>query len=192
MSNYTYQPFGATTVGGSANANSYEFTGRENDGNGLYFYRRRYLSPTFQNFIAQDPIGFAGGDANFYAYVKNNSPNLADPFGTCPQCAPSGGALSPADYQEFGNDSSWPASAIEALEFHRGGSMDAQASGASAEYGNYVFGVYMAASGYPLNFTLSAGNAYTSEFSHYPPRNADGPQLPRYASVKRSEHNQGI
>ena len=29
---YTYQPFGATTVGGSANGNSYQFTGRENDG----------------------------------------------------------------------------------------------------------------------------------------------------------------
>ena len=35
--NYTYQPFGATTVGGSANGNSYEFTGRENDGTGLYY-----------------------------------------------------------------------------------------------------------------------------------------------------------
>jgi YD repeat-containing protein len=35
--NYTYQPFGATTVGGSVNGNSYEFTGRENDGTGLYF-----------------------------------------------------------------------------------------------------------------------------------------------------------
>ena len=26
--NYTYQPFGTTTVGGSANGNSYDFTGR--------------------------------------------------------------------------------------------------------------------------------------------------------------------
>ncbi len=40
--NYTYQPFGATTAGGSANGNSYEFTGRENDGTGSYFYRARY------------------------------------------------------------------------------------------------------------------------------------------------------
>ena len=30
--NYTYQPFGGTTVGGSANGSSYQFTGRENDG----------------------------------------------------------------------------------------------------------------------------------------------------------------
>src|SRR5712692_9454092 len=51
---YTYQPFGATTAGGSANGNSYQFTGRENDGTGLHFYRARYYSPTLQRFIAQD------------------------------------------------------------------------------------------------------------------------------------------
>jgi hypothetical protein len=32
---YTYQPFGATTMGGSGNSNPYQFTGRENDGTGL-------------------------------------------------------------------------------------------------------------------------------------------------------------
>lgn len=41
-----------------------KFTGRENDGTGLYFYRARYYNPTYQRFIAQDPIGFAGGDPN--------------------------------------------------------------------------------------------------------------------------------
>jgi hypothetical protein len=44
--NYIYQPFGAPTVGGSVNGNSHEFTGRDNDGTGLYFYRARYYSPT--------------------------------------------------------------------------------------------------------------------------------------------------
>ena len=42
--NYSYQPFDLTTVGGSTNGNSYEFTGRENDGMVLYFYRARYRS----------------------------------------------------------------------------------------------------------------------------------------------------
>jgi RHS repeat-associated protein len=79
--NYMYQPFGATTSGGAANGNSYEFTGRENDGTGLYFYRARYYSPSFQRFIAQDPIGFSGGDANVYAYVGNNPLILLDPTG---------------------------------------------------------------------------------------------------------------
>jgi hypothetical protein len=32
-------------------------------------------------FIQQDPIGLRGGDVNYYAYVKNTSINLADPFG---------------------------------------------------------------------------------------------------------------
>ncbi len=56
---YTYQPFGATTVAGT-NANPYQFTGRENDGTGLYFYRARYYSPSYQRFVSQDPIGFRG------------------------------------------------------------------------------------------------------------------------------------
>jgi RHS repeat-associated protein len=56
VTNYTYQPFGATTAAGSANTNSYQFNGRENDATGLYFYRARYYSPTFQRFIAQDPV----------------------------------------------------------------------------------------------------------------------------------------
>jgi RHS repeat-associated protein len=79
--NYTYQPFGGTTAGGSANGNSYQFTGRENDGTGLYFYRARYYSPTFQIFLAQDPIGFAGGDTNLYAYAENSPNFFTDPSG---------------------------------------------------------------------------------------------------------------
>jgi RHS repeat-associated protein len=78
---YAYQPFGATTTGGAANTNPYQFTGRENDGTGLYFYRARYYSPTFQRFIAQDPIGFSGRSLNLYSYVFNNPSNFVDPSG---------------------------------------------------------------------------------------------------------------
>ncbi len=80
---YTYDPFGATTVGGSANANPYQFTGRENDGTGLYFYRARYYSPTFQRFASQDPIGFAARDFNIYRYVGDDPTNFTDWFGLC-------------------------------------------------------------------------------------------------------------
>ena len=69
------------TVSGATNGNSYQFTGRENDGTGLYFYRARYYHPTFQRFIAQDPIGFGGGDANLYGYVYEDPANLIDPPG---------------------------------------------------------------------------------------------------------------
>jgi RHS repeat-associated protein len=78
--NYTYQPFGAATTGGSANGSSYQFTGRENDGTGLDYYRTRYYSPTFQRFIAQDPTDFLGG-INLYGYVSNNPQSLRDPLG---------------------------------------------------------------------------------------------------------------
>src|SRR6202035_2928985 len=39
---YTYDPYGNTSAAGAANANSFQYTGRENDGTGLYFYRARY------------------------------------------------------------------------------------------------------------------------------------------------------
>jgi len=68
---YTYEPFGTTTVSGQANANPNQYTGRENDGTGLYYYRARYYHPGLQRFISEDPIGFAGGDTNLYAYVGN-------------------------------------------------------------------------------------------------------------------------
>jgi RHS repeat-associated protein len=78
---YTYEPFGNTAGGGASNTNPYQFTGRENDGTGLYYYRARYYSPTFQRFVSQDPIDFAGGDANLYAYGRSDPSDLLDPFG---------------------------------------------------------------------------------------------------------------
>jgi len=53
---YTYEPFGATTASGAASTNSFQFTGRENDGTGLYYYRARYYSAGMQRFITEDPI----------------------------------------------------------------------------------------------------------------------------------------
>jgi RHS repeat-associated protein len=77
---YTYGPFGATTATGATSGNSFEFTGRENDGTGLYYYRARYYSPTLQRFISEDPIGFGGG-LNFYGYVGNDPTGRIDPLG---------------------------------------------------------------------------------------------------------------
>jgi hypothetical protein len=36
---YTYDPFGTTLISGQSGANALQFTGRENEGNGLYVYR---------------------------------------------------------------------------------------------------------------------------------------------------------
>ncbi|HEY2499110.1 MAG TPA: RHS repeat-associated core domain-containing protein [Candidatus Angelobacter sp.] len=80
---YSYDPFGNTTTGGAASPSSSQYTGRENDGNGLYFYRARYYSPALQRFISEDPIGVKGG-INLYAYADNNPVTLRDPNGKNP------------------------------------------------------------------------------------------------------------
>ena len=81
---YTYEPFGNTSSTGSPTSNAFQYTGRENDGTGLYFNRARYYSPRLQRFISQDPMGFGGGDTNLYAYTFNNPTNLTDPSGNGP------------------------------------------------------------------------------------------------------------
>ncbi len=79
---YTYQPFGAVTVNGTS-ANPYQFTGRENDGAGLYFYRARYYSPTFQRFVSQDPR-ITARTLNPYTYSLDDPNDFTDPLGLFP------------------------------------------------------------------------------------------------------------
>jgi RHS repeat-associated protein len=78
---YSYEPFGATTASGTASGNELRYTGREDDGTGVYYYRARYYHPQLQRFISEDPIEFAGGDTNLYAYVGNNPLSESDPYG---------------------------------------------------------------------------------------------------------------
>ncbi|RZF21177.1 hypothetical protein DAY19_11695 [Halobacteriovorax vibrionivorans] len=44
-------------------------------------YSNRYYNSSVGQFISEDPIGFSGGDANMYRYVKNNPLVYFDPFG---------------------------------------------------------------------------------------------------------------
>jgi RHS repeat-associated protein len=98
---YTYEPFGKVSVGGASDSNPYQFTGRENDGTGLYFYRARYYSPTFQRFISQDPVlrlsnglvwlllskrAYASQRLNAYVFVLNDPLLFLDPLGLDPLC----------------------------------------------------------------------------------------------------------
>src|SRR5256885_14685330 len=77
----SYEPFGKTTASGLTTSSTLQYTGRENAGTGLYYYRARYYHPVLQRFISEDPIEFAGGDVNFYAYVGGNPINDRDPTG---------------------------------------------------------------------------------------------------------------
>ncbi len=79
---YTFEPFGNTSVTGTATSNSFAYTGRELDPTGLYFYRARYFNPSLQRFISEDPLGQQGG-INVYAYAFNDPVDLTDPFGLC-------------------------------------------------------------------------------------------------------------
>jgi len=93
QSENTYEPFGKSTATGAANTNPFQYTGRENDGTGLYYYRARYYHPLLQRFIRQDPIEFMSGDFNLYAYVGNNPLNLRDPMGAQAETIAAAGCL---------------------------------------------------------------------------------------------------
>jgi len=81
--NYGYDPYGVTNTTGTASTNTFQFTGRENDGTGLLNYRARYYNPAWGRFISEDPIGLNGG-VNFYAYANADPTDLKDPSGLFP------------------------------------------------------------------------------------------------------------
>jgi RHS repeat-associated protein len=94
---YTYDPFGNVTVSGEASDNPFQYTGRENDNTGLYYYRARYYSPDLQRFISEDPIGVEGG-INLFAYAKNNPIGFRDPMGLIVPPRTPGGDCIKCDY----------------------------------------------------------------------------------------------
>lgn len=82
VQSYQYDAFGNILSGTPAVAQPYTYTAREYDPEtGLYFYRARYYDPKAGRFLTKDPISFAGGDVNLYAYVGNNPVNATDPEG---------------------------------------------------------------------------------------------------------------
>jgi len=48
---------------------------------GVSYYRARYYDARRARFVAEDPVGFEGGDDNLYAYVSNNPLIHYDPLG---------------------------------------------------------------------------------------------------------------
>jgi RHS repeat-associated protein len=77
---YAYSAYGEAASLGPDGGNSLQYTGRENDGSGLYYYRARYYDPVLKRFISEDPITLAGG-LNIYAYVGGGPTGFTDPYG---------------------------------------------------------------------------------------------------------------
>ncbi|WP_228487890.1 RHS repeat-associated core domain-containing protein [Rhodocyclus gracilis] len=75
-----YSAFGVPQSTTGSSPNRLKYTGREEDGTGLYYYRARYYDPAIGRFISEDPKGFDAG-INFLSYVRNNPINAADPSG---------------------------------------------------------------------------------------------------------------
>jgi RHS repeat-associated protein len=87
---WKYEPFGKTSLVSGSSNNPTQFTGRENDGTGLYYYRARYYSPTYQRFIGEDPLDYQGGTVNLYSYANETPTRYTDPLGLHVQYQPLG------------------------------------------------------------------------------------------------------
>ena len=88
LAGYSYSPYGQTQSTGNTEGDSVQYTGRENDHNGLYYYRARYYDPVLKRFLSEDPIGLAGGSLSFYSYVNGNPVSYADPLGLMGSSSP--------------------------------------------------------------------------------------------------------
>jgi len=47
----------------------------------MYYYKARVYSATLGRFLQSDPLSYAAGDMNLYAYVGNDPINNIDPRG---------------------------------------------------------------------------------------------------------------
>ena len=84
VNSYAYDPFGQVVDEQETIPQPFKFVGQFGvmaESYGLYYMRARYYDPSVGRFISEDPIGFAGGDVNFYAYVGNQPIGFIDPWG---------------------------------------------------------------------------------------------------------------
>jgi RHS repeat-associated protein len=83
---YSYDSFANQTALTGVVVNPFQYAAREFDQEiGSYYHRARYYNPLTGRFISEDPIR-SGMD--FYAFVRNNPPNLVDSFGLKDNASP--------------------------------------------------------------------------------------------------------
>ena len=82
VNHITYDSFGNVTSETSAVDHLFGYTGRAYDEEtGLQNNHNRWYDAANGKWLSEDPIGFAGGDANLYRYVGNSATNATDPSG---------------------------------------------------------------------------------------------------------------
>jgi RHS repeat-associated protein len=80
LATYAYRPFGDNMGMTGTPVGRLKYTGREDDGTGLYYYRARYYDRVLGQFVSEDPKKFGAG-MNFYSYADNNPIGGNDPSG---------------------------------------------------------------------------------------------------------------
>ena len=70
---YAYSPYGQVSALGVDEGNPIQYTARENDQTGLYYYQGEVYDPVLKRFVSQDTIGIEGG-INLYGYVTPGNP----------------------------------------------------------------------------------------------------------------------
>jgi RHS repeat-associated protein len=78
---YSFDSFGKQTGSSGSLTNPFQYTARESDESGLYYYRARYYDPSNGRFLTEDSARFASGTYDFYPYVNNDPLNHRDPLG---------------------------------------------------------------------------------------------------------------
>jgi RHS repeat-associated protein len=78
-----------------------QYTGREPDATGFYYYRARYYHPRLPRFVSEDPLGLDGG-LNIFAFAANSTLRYVDFLGlaaeVCSRFLTSGGSPVPFRY----------------------------------------------------------------------------------------------
>jgi len=88
LGTFAYGPYGES-AGGSFSR--FGYTGQMAiPGTDLLHFKARAYAPDLGRFLQPDPVGFAGGDLNLYAYAGNDPINFTDPTGLIRACVSHG------------------------------------------------------------------------------------------------------
>jgi RHS repeat-associated protein len=87
QASYQYEAFGKTVRTGTS-SNPFQYTGRENDGTGIYHYRARYYSPALHRFASEDPLSPANllalrpvlPEMQVFVLLMQRNPKLLHPY----------------------------------------------------------------------------------------------------------------